>query len=170
LKSGVHATLAGVLVALTIPLKGRDGEQSPLHRLEHDLHPWVAYLVLPLFAFANAGVSFTGLTVSSLTAPVTLGVALGLLFGKQLGVIAFTWLAVTLRLARLPSGVTWKQLYGVACLTGVGFTMSLFIGTLAFDTTEHLNQVRLGVLAGSIASGCAGYLVLRLAGDAKQAA
>ena len=162
LKSGVHATLAGVLIALTIPLEGRGAdEQSPLHKLEHDLHPWVAYLVLPLFAFANAGVSFAGLSLSSLFSDITLGIALGLFVGKQVGVLAFSALAVSVKLARLPEGVTWAQIYGAACLTGVGFTMSLFIGTLAFDTAEVLNEVRLGVLTGSILSGIVGYVVIR---------
>ena len=162
LKSGVHATLAGVLIALTIPLHGKkEGAQSPLHRVEHDLHPWVAYLVLPIFAFANAGVSFSGLSLSSLLAPVTLGVAFGLFFGKQIGVLSLSYFAVTMKFARLPQGVGWGHLYGAACLTGVGFTMSLFIGTLAFDTADVLNQVRLGVLMGSLASGVIGFLVLR---------
>ncbi len=162
LKSGVHATLAGVLIALTIPLQGHNAdEQSPLHKLEHDLHPWVAYLVLPLFAFANAGVSFAGLSLSSLFSEITLGIALGLFVGKQVGVLAFSALAVAVKLARLPEGVSWAQIYGAACLTGVGFTMSLFIGTLAFDTADVLNEVRLGVLAGSILSGVVGYAVIR---------
>lgn len=164
LKSGVHATLAGVMIALTIPLRGKkESDQSPLHKLEHDLHPWIAYLVLPVFAFANAGVSFAGLSLSSLLAPVTLGVALGLFFGKQIGVLALSYLAVSLKLARLPNGVGWGHLYGIACLTGVGFTMSLFIGTLAFDTSDVLNQVRLGVLTGSLSSGLVGFFVLRSA-------
>lgn len=164
LKSGVHATLAGVMIALTIPLHGKkESDQSPLHKLEHDLHPWIAYLVLPVFAFANAGVSFAGLSFASLLAPVTLGIALGLFFGKQIGVLALSYLAVSLKLARLPSGISWGHIYGIACLTGVGFTMSLFIGTLAFDTTDVLNQVRLGVLTGSLASGIVGFFVLRAA-------
>lgn len=164
LKSGVHATLAGVLIAFTIPIKGaHEGDQSPLHKLEHDLHPWVAYMVLPVFAFANAGVSFAGLSFSSLMAPVTLGVALGLFVGKQVGVMGLSYLAVALKFAGRPQGVRWLQLYGAACLTGVGFTMSLFIGTLAFDTPEILNEVRFGVLVGSVASGLVGYAVLRYA-------
>ncbi|MCI5044267.1 MAG: Na+/H+ antiporter NhaA [Aquisalinus sp.] len=162
LKSGVHATLAGVMVALMIPLHGKEDAQSPLHKLEHDLHPWVAFMVLPIFAFANAGVSFAGLSLDAFLAPVTIGVALGLFFGKQIGVMALSFLAVSLRLAKLPAGVGWKELYGVACLTGVGFTMSLFIGTLAFSDAETLNQVRMGVLTGSIASGIVGFTVLKL--------
>lgn len=164
LKSGVHATLAGVLIALTIPIDGKTkDDQSPLHKLEHDLHPWVAFLVLPIFAFANAGVSFAGLSLDSLAAPITLGIALGLFVGKQVGVLGFSYAATKIGIARLPSGVTWRQIYGVACLTGVGFTMSLFIGTLAFDSAAHLNEVRVGVLLGSIGSGILGYLVLRYA-------
>jgi len=162
LKSGVHATLAGVLVALTIPMNGaREGDQSPLHKLEHHLHPKVAYFVLPLFAFANAGVSFAGLTLEAFMTPVTLGVALGLVLGKQIGVMLLSFFAVSMKLARLPNGISWTQFYGVACLTGVGFTMSLFIGTLAFDSADPLNQVRLGVLFGSVVSGLLGYAVLR---------
>ena len=162
LKSGVHATLAGVLIALMVPLRTSDGS-SPLKTTEHDLHPWVAFLVLPVFAFANAGVSLEGLTLAALAAPLPLGIALALFFGKQLGVMGFSWLGVKSGLCRLPEGVSWLKVYGVACLTGVGFTMSLFIGTLAFDTTEHLNQVRLGVLLGSISSAIVGVIVLKLA-------
>ena len=169
LKSGVHATLAGVLIALTIPIRSRRGATPTLHRLEHDLHPTVAFMVLPLFAFANAGVSFSGLSIADLAAPLPLGIALGLFLGKQIGVFGACWLAIRTGVARMPAGVTLTQLYGVACLTGVGFTMSLFIGTLAFDTAAELNAVRLGVLAGSVASGLVGYLVLRraLAGSAR---
>lgn len=161
LKSGVHATLAGVLIALTIPLKKKDGDKALLYRLEHDLHPWVAYMILPIFAFANAGVSLQGITPSDLLQPLPLGIALGLFAGKQIGVFAATFLAVKTGLARLPEGVRWIQVYGVACLTGVGFTMSLFIGSLAFGADETMNAVRLGVIAGSILSGVFGYLVLR---------
>ena len=163
LKSGVHATLAGVVTALAIPLKSKNPEESsPLHRAEHGLHVWVAFLILPLFAFANAGVSLAGISVSDLLAPLPLGIALGLFLGKQVGVFCFAWLAVKTGLAKLPSGTNWGQIYGVACLTGVGFTMSLFIGTLAFDGDEMLNSVRLGVLMGSIASGILGYVLLRI--------
>lgn len=163
LKSGVHATLAGVITALAIPLKTKDPEaSSPLHRAEHGLHIWVAFLILPLFAFANAGVSLAGITVSDILAPLPLGIALGLFLGKQIGVFCFSWAAVKLGLAKLPTGANWCQLYGVACLTGIGFTMSLFIGTLAFDGDETLNAVRLGVLMGSLASGVLGYVMLRV--------
>ncbi len=161
LKSGVHATLAGVLIAFTIPLRVPDGEKSPLKAAEHGLHPWVALLVLPVFAFANAGVSLEGISPAALLAPLPLGIALGLFIGKQIGVFAFAWMGVKSGLCRLPEGVTWHQVYGIACLTGVGFTMSLFIGTLAFDSAEHLNDVRLGVLLGSTLSALAGVAVLK---------
>ncbi len=163
LKSGVHATLAGVLTALMIPMGTEEEEQahkSPLHNAEHSLHPWVAYFVLPLFAFANAGVSFNGLSVDSVTNPLPLGIALGLLIGKPVGVLGFSFLATRLGVAQLPEGVTWRQLAGVACLTGVGFTMSLFIGSLAFGDPAMINEVRLGVLLGSITAGVAGYALL----------
>ena len=161
LKSGVHATLAGVVTALAIPMSGDTKRaQSPLHHLEHNLHPWVAFLVLPLFAFANAGLSFDGLSFSALMAPVPLGIALGLFIGKPVGVLLCSWAAVALRMAKLPKDLTWAQMAGVAWLTGVGFTMSLFIGGLAFDDAALLNEVRLGVLAGSIASAMAGCAIL----------
>ena len=168
LKSGVHATLAGVLVALTIPIKGAsEWDQSPLQKLEHDIQPWVAFLVLPIFAFANAGVAFDQISLSDLVMPIPLGIILGLIVGKQVGVFGATYIAVKLGLAKLPDRVSWIQLYGVACLTGVGFTMSLFIGTLAFATPEQLDQVRLGVLVASVISGLLGYFVLRTAGNKK---
>ena len=162
LKSGVHATLAGVVTALAIPLTAKDPNQSsPLYRAEHGLHIWVAFLILPLFAFANAGVSLKGISVGDLLAPLPLGIALGLLVGKQIGVFSLSWLAVKLGLAKLPTGANWRQVYGIACLTGIGFTMSLFIGTLAFEGDEILNAVRLGVLMGSLASGVLGFAILR---------
>lgn len=161
LKSGVHATLAGVVTALAIPLKAKlEGGQSPLHKLEHNLHPWVAFMVLPLFAFANAGLSFDGLTWASLMAPVTLGIALGLFVGKPVGVLLISFLAIKAGWTRLPEGVNWAQLAGAAWLTGVGFTMSLFVGGLAFDDPAYLNQVRLGVIAGSLGSAAAGCAIL----------
>ncbi len=164
LKSGVHATLAGVALAMAIPLRarGRAGV-APLRGLEHMLHPWVAYLVLPAFAFANAGVSLSGLSFASLLAPVPLGIAAGLFFGKQIGILGFVRAAVWLGLCRLPTGVTWLQLYGVSLLAGIGFTMSLFIGTLAFEDPAFATDVRLGVLGGSTCAGVLGYLVLRFA-------
>ncbi|WP_371398103.1 Na+/H+ antiporter NhaA [Fretibacter rubidus] len=162
LKSGVHATLAGVVTALAIPLRAKDPlASSPLHRAEHGLHIWVAFLILPLFAFANAGVSLSGISIDDVMAPIPLGIALGLFIGKQLGVFGFCVIAVKLGWAKLPSGANWRQMYGIACLTGIGFTMSLFIGTLAFDGDETLNAVRLGVLMGSIASGVLGFVMLR---------
>lgn len=164
LKSGVHATLAGVLTALAIPIHGKTKEaQSPLHKLEHGLHPWIAFGVLPIFAFANAGVSLTGLSLEDLAAPITLGVAAGLFIGKQIGVFGATLLAVKAGIARRPEGTNWAHIYGVACLTGIGFTMSLFIGMLAFDARDSLDQVRIGVLAGSILSAIAGVVALKLA-------
>lgn len=164
LKSGVHATLAGVIAAFAIPLKHTDPERSsPLHKAEHGLHIWVAYLILPLFAFANAGVALTGVSLSDIMAPLPLGIALGLFIGKQVGVFSIAALAIKMGWAKLPQGANYMHLYGVACLTGIGFTMSLFIGTLAFDDEATLNAVRLGVLMGSFASGLLGYAVLRTA-------
>ena len=163
LKSGVHATLAGVLLALFIPLRGRDNpERSPLRDLEHDLHPTVAYVILPLFAFANAGIDFSAVG-SSVLHPVPLGIAAGLFVGKQLGVFGACWLAIRIGVAKLPEGAGWRELYGVALLCGVGFTMSLFIAGLAFEggAAEYLGIDRLGILAGSLLSGIAGYLWLR---------
>jgi NhaA family Na+:H+ antiporter len=161
LKSGVHATLAGVATALTVPLRDREGG-SPLHRLEGALHPWVGFLIMPLFGFANAGVSFTGMTLAALAQRVTLGIALGLFLGKQLGVFAAAWLAIRLRVAALPAGVGWPALYAASIVTGIGFTMSLFIGTLAWGDDTHATQLRVGVLAGSIASALIGWAALRL--------
>ena len=163
LKSGVHATLAGVVVALTIPLRAQNDQgRSPLSQLEDALHPWVVFGIMPAFAFANAGVNLTGLSLAQLFAPIPLGIALGLFFGKQIGVLGFAWLGTRLGLCRLPDGVAWSQAYGVALLAGIGFTMSLFIGTLAFADPEHAAAVRLGVLYGSTLSAVLGYLVLRL--------
>jgi NhaA family Na+:H+ antiporter len=164
LKSGVHATLAGVLVALFIPLRTADEEgTSPLEKLEHELHPTVAFVILPLFAFMNTGVSLAGLSWDSLLAPVPLGIAAGLFLGNQVGVFGFSWLAVKLGLGKLPVGANWSQLYGVALLCGIGFTMSLFISSLAFEQGGSAIAVddRLGILAGSILSAVAGYLLLR---------
>jgi len=162
LKSGVHATLAGVAMALAVPMRDADGE-SPLKRLEHTLHPWVAFLVVPLFGFANAGVSFAGVTGAALLDGVSLGIAAGLFIGKQIGVVGAVLACVRLGWGRLPDGVTWLGLYGVALLAGIGFTMSLFIGTLAWDNADHAVPLRLGVLAGSLLSGIVGYVLLRRA-------
>ena len=165
LKSGIHATLAGVVLALFIPLKTKHGEErSLLRHFEQRLHPWVAYGVLPLFAFANAGISFHGLTLASLLNPVPLGIAAGLFFGKLIGVLLATGIAVSAGLAKLPSGARWPEMCGIALVCGVGFTMSFFIGSLAFeDAPEYGTGVRLGVLTGSLLSAVTGYLVLRFA-------
>jgi NhaA family Na+:H+ antiporter len=167
LKSGVHATLAGVVTALFVPARDpAHPEHPPLTRLEHALHPWVAFGILPVFAFANAGVNLAGLGLDDLLQPIPLGIVLGLVVGKQAGVFAFAWLAVKLGLARLPSGVDFRQVYGIAVLCGIGFTMSLFIGMLAFENAaagEVIVIDRLGVLAGSLISAFAGYAVLQFA-------
>jgi NhaA family Na+:H+ antiporter len=163
LKSGVHATLAGVLLALTIPMKPRDpNAESPLTRLEHVLHPWVAFLVLPVFGFANAGVSFAGMTLASFLDPVALGILAGLFLGKQVGILGTVWLATALRISPRPAGASWLHLYGMSVLCGIGFTMSLFIGTLAFEGQGHDAAIRLGVLTGSVLSALLGYGLLRL--------
>lgn len=164
LKSGVHATLAGVLLALAVPLRATDSEgHSPLRHLEHILHPWVAFLVLPVFAFANAGVNFSGMSFSSLLEPLPLGIALGLFVGKQIGVFGASFLMIKSGLAKMPEGANWGMLYGVSLLCGIGFTMSLFIGGLAFDDAAHATAIRLGVLAGSLVSGTLGYFVIKFA-------
>jgi NhaA family Na+:H+ antiporter len=169
LKSGVHATLAGVIAALSIPLNAKDGT-SPLKHLEHILHPWTAFMVLPIFAFANAGVSLAGLQLSDLFAPLALGIAAGLVIGKQVGVFGFMFVAAKLGLVRRPMGVSWMQLYGLACLTGIGFTMSLFIGNLAFVDPTQIETVKLGVISGSLISGLLGFLILRFARTSQTAA
>ncbi|NOX35905.1 MAG: Na+/H+ antiporter NhaA [Calditrichaeota bacterium] len=170
LKSGVHATLAGVALAFTIPLTGRDEEGrsiSPLKELEHDLHYWVAFFVLPIFAFVNAGVDIGDISVAQMTGPVPMGILLGLFLGKQLGVFWFSWAAIKLGLARLPESSNWWQLYGVSVLTGIGFTMSLFILTLAFeDPAMYQYTDKLAILLGSLLSGVVGYSMLRLRASA----
>jgi len=164
LKSGVHATLAGVAIAFAVPLKTKNAQGSaPLHQLEHGLHPWVAFGVLPIFAFANAGVSFAGVTLTALAQPLPLGIAVGLFAGKLGGVCGASALLIRLGLAKLPEGASWLQLIGIAALCGVGFTMSLFIGSLAFDGPDYFTPLRLGVIAGSTVSGVTGYLLLRFA-------
>jgi len=164
LKSGVHSTLAGVILAFFIPLRPRGSTGvSPLRTLEHNLHPWVAYAILPCFAFANAGVSFAGISLDVFLQPLTLGIAAGLFFGNQIGVFGLTALGVALKLCKLPEGVGWLQFYGLSLIMGVGFTMSLFIGTLAYDDIAHQNAVRLGVLFGSALSAICGVTVLRVA-------
>ena len=163
LKSGVHATLAGIVLALFIPIRNSERETSPLHELEHDLHTAVAFFILPIFAFANAGISLDGVSMQYLTHPVSLGIAAGLFIGKQFGVFLFCWLSVRVGLAKLPAELSWPSVYGVALLCGVGFTMSLFIGSLAFEETgvNLLFDERLGIIIGSLLSGACGYLVLR---------
>ncbi len=160
LKSGVHATLAGVATAFFVPLKDRHGK-SPLHAVEHGLSPYVLYLIVPVFAFANAGVVLKGLTWGDVFSPLTLGIALGLIAGKQAGVFGATWLMVRSGLAPMPAGADWMQVYGIACLAGIGFTMSLFIGSLSFADAALMNEVRVGVLAASAISAVLGYGVLR---------
>jgi len=161
LKSGVHATLAGVTLAFCIPLRTKNAEPSPLLALEHALHPWVAYGILPLFAFANAGLSLTGVTAESFTHHVPMGIAVGLLLGKTLGVFGLTWLAVKIGIAALPHGANWGQVLGVAILCGIGFTMSLFVGSLAFvpGASEYAGMDRMGILTGSVFAALIGYAV-----------
>jgi NhaA family Na+:H+ antiporter len=174
LQSGVHATLAGVVLALTIPLTktptGPESKTSPLHRLEHAIAPAVAFGVVPIFGFANAGVSFDGMSAGALLAPVPLGIAAGLFLGKQIGVFGFSWVAIKLNWADLPADASWPQLYGVALLCGIGFTMSLFIGLLAFNDPALQEAAKLGVLVGSLLSGTCGYLLLRMSRSEKAAA
>ncbi|WKV97504.1 Na+/H+ antiporter NhaA [Pseudomonas sp. H22_DOA] len=161
LKSGVHATLAGVTLAFCIPLRTKNAEPSPLLTLEHALHPWVAYGILPLFAFANAGLSLSGVTVESFTHLVPMGIAVGLLVGKTVGVFGLTWLAVKTGIAALPQGANWGQVLGVAILCGIGFTMSLFVGSLAFvpGASEYAGMDRMGILTGSLFAALIGYAV-----------
>ena len=162
LRSGVHATLAGVVTALCVPLRTGE-EKPPLIRLEHDLNNGVTFFVLPLFAFINAGVNFSGLTWSALLQPVPLGIALGLVFGKTVGIYLATWLATKTGLAELPYGATWRAVFCVSVLCGIGFTVSLFIGNLGFGSVgaEKINSMKLGVLAGSTVAGVLGFLSLR---------
>jgi len=165
LKSGVHATLAGVILAMFIPTKSKTrADYSPLKSMEHDLHFTVAYIILPIFAFANAGISFVGLGLEEVFHSVPLGISLGLFFGKPLGIFGLCWLTIKLRFTSLPKDISWGSLYGAAALCGVGFTMSLFIGSLAFEETgvNLLFDERLGIILGSLASGIVGYLVLRM--------
>jgi len=176
LKSGVHATLAGVVAAMFIPLQPKEGsieeneEGSLLLHLEHTLHPWVAFGVLPVFALANAGVQLGNMSVTNLLHPVALGVTGGLFVGKYVGVMVMAGGAVLLKVAKLPEGVTWRQIQGVSLLCGVGFTMSLFIASLAFEQGggDYLGLERVGILAGSFLSGLAGYLLLRWASPDKR--
>jgi len=166
LKSGVHATLTGVILAMFIPLtiKGND-TISPLKIIEHDFHPLVSFFVLPVFAFVNAGIDLRGVSSDQLFHSVPLGIALGLFFGKQIGIFSLCYLTIKLKFASLPKGMSWGALYGTAALCGIGFTMSLFIGSLAFEETgmNLLFDERLGIIAGSLISGLVGYCILRMA-------
>lgn len=166
LKSEVHATLAGVALAFFIPMKSKsNSDHSPVEELEHVLHPWVSYLILPIFAFANSGISLQNMGIGSLFHPVPLGIMLGLVVGKLLGVYGFSYAAIKLGLAQMPENPNWRHLAGVASLCGIGFTMSLFIGGLAFEHTggnamTYLTTHRIGILSGSLISGLLGYVVL----------
>ena len=163
-KSGIHATIAGVLLASTIPHRIKDKDFSLLIKLEHAISPYVAFLIMPLFAFANAGVSLEGVSLVSLMMPVPLGILVGLFVGKQMGVMFFSFFAVKLGVAQMPDNSNWLSLYGVSILTGIGFTMSLFVGNLAFvDNTQYIDGVKIGVLAGSLLSTIFGYLILSIA-------
>ena len=163
-KSGIHATIAGVLLASTIPHRIKDKDFSLLIKIEHAISPYVAFMIMPLFAFANAGVSLVGLTLSSLMMPVPLGIVLGLFIGKQVGVMLFSFFAVKFGVAQMPENSNWFSLYGVSILTGIGFTMSLFVGNLAFiESTQYIDGVKIGVLVGSLFSTIFGYFALSIA-------
>ena len=162
-KSGIHATIAGVLLASTIPHRKKVKDFSLLIKVEHAISPYVAFMIMPLFAFANAGVSLTGLSLSSLMLPVPLGILVGLFIGKQIGVMLFSYVSVKFKIAQMPNNSTWMSLYGVSILTGIGFTMSLFVGNLAFaDNTQYIEGVKIGVLTGSLLSTLFGYFLLLL--------
>ncbi|EGA64433.1 Na+/H+ antiporter NhaA [Vibrio brasiliensis] len=164
LKSGVHATLAGVVIGFAIPLQGKKGEHSPLKHMEHALHPYVAFGILPLFAFANAGISLEGVSMDGLTSMLPLGIALGLLIGKPLGIFSFSWLAVKSGVAKLPEGINFVHIFAVSVLCGIGFTMSIFISSLAFGTVnvEFDTYARLGILMGSTTAAVLGYFLLHI--------
>jgi NhaA family Na+:H+ antiporter len=164
LKSGVHATLAGVVLAMFIPMRSKENpDYSPLKDMEHDLHSVVAFFILPVFAFANAGISFEGVGIDQLTHDVSIGIALGLFFGKITGVFGFCWLAIKLNLSKLPTGINWMGLLGTSALCGIGFTMSLFIGSLAFEEVGmSLFDERLGIIIGSVVSGVVGFVLLKI--------
>ena len=167
-KSGIHATIAGVLLATSIPHRKKDKDFSLLIKLEHAISPYVAFIIMPLFAFANAGVSLNGLTFSSLMLPVPFGILVGLFFGKQVGVMFFSYVSVKLKIAQMPDNSNWVNLYGVSILTGIGFTMSLFVGNLAFvENIQYIDGVKIGVLAGSLLSTLFGYFLLLLSSKIK---
>ena len=160
-KSGIHATIAGVLLASTIPHRLKKNDFSLLVKIEHAISPYVAFIIMPVFAFANAGVSLSGLSLSSLLLPVPLGILLGLFVGKQIGVMLFSYIAVKFKIAQMPNNSNWLNLYGVSILTGIGFTMSLFVGNLAFaENIQYMDGVKIGVLSGSLLSTLFGYFVL----------
>jgi Na+:H+ antiporter, NhaA family len=160
-KSGIHATIAGVLLASTIPHRIKERDFSLLVKIEHGISPYVAFIIMPIFAFANAGVNLEGLSLSSLLAPVPLGILLGLFFGKQIGVLLFSYASVKLKFADMPNNSNWLSIYGVSILTGIGFTMSLFVGNLAFiENTQYIDGVKIGVLSGSLLSTIFGFFVL----------
>ena len=160
-KSGIHATIAGVLLASTIPHRLKEHDFSLLVKLEHGISPYVAFMIMPIFAFANAGVSLEGLSLSSLLSPVPLGILLGLFFGKQIGVLLFSYISIKFNFADMPNDSNWLNLYGISILTGIGFTMSLFVGNLAFlENTQYIDGVKIGVLSGSLLSTVFGYIIL----------
>ncbi len=165
LKSGVHATLAGIILAFAIPLNAINQKRkrvSPVKTLEHFIHNWVGYMILPIFAFVNAGIDLRDLSIEKITEPISLGIVLGLFLGKQIGVMLFSFIAIKTKLAKLPKNTTWKQMYGVAILTGIGFTMSLFIDSLAYNDSDIFHYTdKLAILLGSVLSGVFGYFVLK---------
>ena len=167
--SGIHATIAGVLLALTIPHRTKQRDYSLLVKVEHSISPYVAFGIMPIFAFANAGVSLEGLSFSSLLDKVPLGIVLGLFVGKQLGVFVFSYISIKLKIAQMPSNTSWYNFYGVGVLTGIGFTMSLFVGNLAFPESEIIDGVKIGVLLGSLFSTLAGYALLMITTKKKNA-
>jgi len=167
-ESGIHSTISGVLLALTIPHRDHEKDFSLLLKLEHILSPYVAFGIMPLFALANAGVSLEGISTNTLMAPVPLGILCGLFFGKQIGVFLFSYLSIKLKFAEMPSNSNWIKLYGVGILTGIGFTMSLFVGNLAFiENAQHMDGVKIGVLCGSLLSACVGYFLLLIVTNKK---
>jgi len=160
-ESGIHATISGVLLACAIPHRKKEKDFSLLVKLEHGISPYVAFGIMPLFAFANAGVSLTGISFSSLLLPVPLGILLGLFIGKQIGVFIFSYISIKLGFAQMPNNSNWVSLYGVGILTGIGFTMSLFVGNLAFiENSQYIDGVKLGVLSGSLLSTLVGYFLI----------
>ena len=168
-ESGIHSTISGVLLALSIPHRKHEKDFSLLLKLEHGISPYVAFGIMPLFALANAGVSIKGMSINTLTTPVPLGILCGLFFGKQIGVFLFSYLSIKFKFAEMPSNSNWIKLYGVGVLTGIGFTMSLFVGNLAFiDQNQYIDGVKIGVLTGSLLSMVFGYLLLLLATDKKK--